>query len=138
MLHTIRNVIDNDMLFFSILYGITREYRLKSVDSKTIIDYFNKKTVLDLNNIFEQYLTATEPPTLVYKLKQKKNNVIVKYKWKASKNWFKMPIRVSFGENIDFKIFPSTNWSTDVYRDQDIDNFKIRTDLFYVNTERIR
>ncbi|MEY5048731.1 MAG: hypothetical protein RLZZ175_2090 [Bacteroidota bacterium] len=138
MLHTIRNVIDNDMLFFSILYGITREYKLKNVDSKTIIDYFNKKTVLDLNNIFEQYLTGIEPPTLVYKLKQKKNNVLVKYKWKASKKWFKMPLRISFGENIDFKISPSTNWSTDVYRDQDIDNFKIRSDLFYVNTERIR
>jgi len=137
MLHTLRSVIDNDMLWYSILYSLAREFRFKSVDSKTIIDYFNKRTVLDLDNIFDQYLKHAEIPTLVYKIKQKGTNVTIKYKWKANENWFKMPIRVSFGENVDFKIYPTSSWNTQTFREKDIDNFKIRTDLYYVNTERI-
>jgi len=137
MLHTLRNVIDNDVLWFNILFEMTRDYKLKNVDSKQIIDFFNKKTILDLNNIFDQYLKNTEIPTLMYKIKQKGTNVVLKYKWKANKSWFRMPFRISFGDNIDFRIYPTSSWNTEVFRDQDVDNFKLLTDLFYVNTQKV-
>lgn len=137
MLHTLRNVIDNDILWFNILFEMNKDFRFKSVDSKQIIDYFNKKTILDLNNIFDEYLKNVEIPTLIYKLKQKGNNVVMKYKWKANKNWFKMPFKISFGENIDFRIYPTSNWNTEVFREQDIDNIKLSTDLYYVNTQKV-
>ncbi len=137
MLHTLRSVIDNDVLWFNILLGMSKDFKFKNVDTKQVVDYFNKKTILDLSNIFDVYLKNNEIPTLIYKLKQKGSNVVMKYKWKANKNWFRMPFKISFGENIDFRIYPTSNWNTEVFRDQDVDNVKLSTDLFYVNAQKI-
>jgi hypothetical protein len=73
----------------------------------------------------------------MYKLKQKGSNVVMKYKWKASKNWFKMPFKITFGDNEERRIYPTSNWNSEVFKDQDVDNIKLCTDLYYVNTQKV-
>lgn len=54
LLHTIRQVIDNDSVFRNILRGLNKDYR--TVDSKEVEAYFSKKSGKDLSKIFDQYL----------------------------------------------------------------------------------
>src|SRR5690606_30854088 len=44
MLHTIRNTIENDSLFFSIIHGLANDHIHSVLNTETVIDYFNSRT----------------------------------------------------------------------------------------------
>ena len=68
MLHTIRWVIDNDSLWFSILKQLNQDFRYQVVTGQQIEQYISQKAGIDLSPIFDQYLRQTNPPTLQYKV----------------------------------------------------------------------
>src|SRR6185503_184580 len=56
VIHTIRQIIDNDSLFRQILRGLNKEFYHKTIDSKDIEAYIIKRSGKDLSKIFDQYL----------------------------------------------------------------------------------
>ena len=48
MLHTLRNLINNDVKWFSILKGISNDFKYKVIDGKDIMKYINDKVDFDL------------------------------------------------------------------------------------------
>ena len=56
MLHTLRNVINNDSSWFKLIKNISIDFRDKNIDGSEIIQYINDRTELDLTKFFEQYL----------------------------------------------------------------------------------
>lgn len=65
MLHTIRNAIDNDSKWRSILRGLNADFRHQTVTTKQIEDYVSEHAGMDLSTVFEQYLRTTKIPTLI-------------------------------------------------------------------------
>jgi aminopeptidase N len=99
MLHTIRQVIDNDSLFRKILRGLNSVFYHKTVDSKDVEAYMSRESGKDLSKIFDQYLRTIDIPVLEYKFTQRADNpdnYTLEYRWTNCVKGFNMPVRISF------------------------------------------
>lgn len=107
MLHTIRQIIDNDSLWRQILRGLNEEFYHQTVTTEQIESYITLHSGIDLQTVFDQYLRTSHPPELIIVKKRKK----VTYYWGETVPDLKMPIDVICdGEKI--RIYPSNEKST--------------------------
>ena len=60
VLNTLRNAIDNDSIWFDILYGLQETYKYQSIDAVDVFNFINDKTGQDFGYFFEQYLTFSQ------------------------------------------------------------------------------
>ena len=104
LIHTIRQVINNDSVFRKILRGLNIEFYQKTIDSKDVEKYISDKSGIDLSKIFDQYLRTTKIPVLEYKT----NGPKVSYRWTNCVENFDMPLRL--GEGRTFSVSPVTKW----------------------------
>jgi aminopeptidase N len=135
MLHTLRSLIDNDSLWFSIIKGISEEFKYQIVDGVEIIEYINEKVDLDLYYFFQQYLYKSEIPTFEYKTQKKGREYTLLYRWNAIDD-FNMNIKVNIGTK-DILLLPDSEWKEYNLGNVDIKSFKVRDDLFFVNVKKI-
>lgn len=135
MLHTLRSLIDNDSLWFSIIKGISEEFKYKIVDGIEIINYINEKVDLDLYFFFKQYLNNTDIPIFEYKIQKNGRGSTLLYRWNAI-NDFNMNIKVNIGHK-DLWLSPDSEWKEYGLGNADIKSFNVRDDLFYVNVKKI-
>ncbi|MFL2575230.1 MAG: M1 family metallopeptidase [Flavobacteriales bacterium] len=135
MLHTLRSLIDNDSLWFSIIKGISEEFKYKIVDGIEIINYINEKVDLDLYYFFKQYLNNADIPIFEYKIQKNGRGSTLLYRWNAI-NDFNMNIKVNIGQK-DLWLSPDSEWKEYGLGNNDIKSFNVRDDLFYVNVKKI-
>jgi aminopeptidase N len=135
MLHTLRSLIDNDSLWFSIIKGISEEFKYKIVDGIEIINYINEKVDLDLYYFFKQYLNNADIPIFEYKIQKNGRGSTLLYRWNAI-NDFNMNIKVNIGQQ-DLWLSPDSEWKEHALGNTDIKSFNVRDDLFYVNVKKI-
>ena len=110
MLHSIRNTIDNDSLWFSIIKGISYDFALENCDGVEIIDYVCEKAGMDLKPIFEQYLAYSKAPKFEYKLKHKSGGLQLKYRWRTEVEGFNMSMKYKNSDGNWESLYPSTKW----------------------------
>lgn len=96
MIHTIRQVINNDEKFRQILRGLNKDFYNQTVTAQQIEKYFNDKSGMDLKSIFDQYLRTVKIPTLEYK----QNGKQLTYKWTNVVPNLKLPIRLADGQEL--------------------------------------
>lgn len=105
MLHTLRQLVEDDDKWREILRGLNAEFYHQTVTTKQIENYISQQTKKDLTAFFNQYLRTTQIPTLEYKIE----NGQLKFRYTNIVDDFNMPIEVE----IDGKhkwIFPSSEW----------------------------
>lgn len=90
MLHTLRQIVNNDEQWRTILRGLNETFYHQTVTTQQIEDYLSEKTGRDLRLFFDQYLRTTQIPTLEYKLEDGKFH----YRWSNCVRGFKMPVKV--------------------------------------------
>jgi aminopeptidase N len=105
MLHTLRQLLEDDDLWRSILRGLNKEFYHTVVTTEQIENYMSSRTGKDLSAFFNQYLRDTRIPTLEYKF----NGNTFEYRWTAIVNDFDMPVRTYFN-NKEKWIYPNTDW----------------------------
>ncbi|HEY8400420.1 MAG TPA: M1 family metallopeptidase [Cytophagaceae bacterium] len=130
MLHTLRNVINDDSLWFDIIYGLSESFKYQVVTTEDIINYFNDKTGKDLSPVFYQYLTRASLPVLEIKTSRKKKQLTVEYRWAEVVPGFAMPVEFKVGDET-IRVKPVTEgFQKEVFRGKG-KNIAVRTDLFY-------
>ena len=103
LLHTLRQIADNDELWRSILRGLNRNFYHQTVETKQIEDYISSKIGFDLSSFFDQYLRNVTIPKFEYSIL----NGVLTYRWIDVIQNFTMPIEINVdGENI--KLYPTT------------------------------
>lgn len=108
MLHMIRQVINDDAKWKSILRGLNSTFYHQTVTGKQIQDYINEKSGINFNRVFAQYLTTTQIPVFEYIFK----NGSFGYHWTNCVAKFDMPVKVNLnGEEIWLK--PTTEWKSE-------------------------
>ena len=112
MLHSIRNTLANDSLWFSILKEISSEFSLKNCDGSDIIRLICLRSGENLGPIFEQYLNFSDLPVFAYKLKKKKTGYILNYKWSSDVSEFNMPIDIRQSKQDILRLFPSNKYQS--------------------------
>jgi aminopeptidase N len=97
LLHSIRQVINDDIKFKEILRGLNKVFYHKTVDSKDIEKYMSQESGKDLSGIFDQYLRTIKIPVLEYQLTQRtgsSDSWYLKYKWNNIVDGFAMSVRI--------------------------------------------
>ncbi len=111
MIHTIRQVINNDEKFRQILRGLNKDFYHQTVTTQQIEKYFIDKSGIDLQSIFDQYLRTVKIPTLEYK----QNGNQLTYRWTNVVPNFKLPIRLTGGQELR----PTEEWQTATLKSSD-------------------
>lgn len=90
MIHMIRQIINNDEKFRSILRGLNQTFYHQTVTSKQIEDYINEQSGINFSKVFDQYLRTTKIPVLEYKNKKGK----LFYRWNNCVEGFDMALKI--------------------------------------------
>lgn len=126
MLHTFRNVLNDDSLFRSILKGIAQEFAYQTVDGEEIINYINQRTQYDHTPFFNQYLKQKDVPVLEYRIGKK----TVEMRWKAEAKGFRMPVMFSTPKLGQKRVLvTNTDWTSVAISKKDAKELKFRDDL---------
>jgi aminopeptidase N len=94
ILHTLRNWVQNDSLWFGSVAALQKKYGQKCINSDSICSFYEKYFGMSLKNELMYYLKSKDIPCFQYRLKElDKENILVEYKWLLSSNQpFNMPI----------------------------------------------
>ena len=107
LLHTIRQVINNDILFKKILRGLNKEFYHKTIDSKDVENYISFQSGKGLSKIFDQYLRTIQIPMLEYKIRGSSFSC----RWTNCIKGFNMPVKI-FSGGKELWINPQEKWQT--------------------------
>ncbi|HEY2847271.1 MAG TPA: M1 family metallopeptidase, partial [Pyrinomonadaceae bacterium] len=91
MLHTIRQIVNNDEKWRSILMGLQKDFYHQTVTTQQIESYISQHAGVDLSKVFDQYLRTTKIPQFSYKIEGNK----LEFEWKNVVDGFSMPLKVA-------------------------------------------
>ena len=106
MLHTMRQVVNDDEKWRQTLRGLNREFYHQTVTTKQVENYMSTFTGVDFSKVFDQYLRSTMIPTLETKIK----NGVISYRWTNVVDGFNMPVKVSVDGGAMKFINPTINF----------------------------
>ncbi|MDC0201836.1 M1 family metallopeptidase [Flavobacteriales bacterium] len=136
MLHTLRTLIDDDELWFSIIREISDKFKYKTINASEIIDFIMTRTEKDLTIFFSQYLNNSAIPEFQYQLIKEGRNTAIKYRWEAIEG-FDMPLLVNSG-NDDFWIYPDNSWQEMSLGKIDSREFLVQEALFLIDIKKVK
>jgi hypothetical protein len=109
VLHTIRQVVDDDELWRSILRGLNETFRHQTVTTDEVESYISDRAGRDLGRVFDQYLRRARLPVLELSV----GDGLLRYRWRADVEGFDLPVRVTVGPGRSVWIEPTTGeWRT--------------------------
>jgi aminopeptidase N len=130
MLHTIRQIIDNDETWRGILRGLNKKFYHGITDSAQVENYISEQAGKDFSKIFDQYLRDIRIPTLEYFVK----NNEMQYRWGNAIDGFDMPIKVTIAGKTQW-LSPTSQWEK---MSLEVKNSQVKVDAnFYVNTMNV-
>ena len=107
MLHTLRQIVDDDEKWRGILRGLNKDFYHQVVKGSQIEEYITGKVGIDLKPFFDQYLRDIRIPVFEYYIKDAK----LTFRWNNCVQGFNMPLRIYVsGERKD--IVPTSRFST--------------------------
>ena len=130
ILHTLRQLVEDDELWRSILTGLNKTFYHQTVTSKQIEDYISTKSKKDLSAFFNQYLRTKDVPSLEYKMIDNK----MEYRYQNVVDGFDMPIKI-FENDSPHWIFPSQEWDT--FTLKDINSTILLDENFYIEYKEL-
>lgn len=105
MLHTIRQIVNDDAKWRNILRGLNKDFYHQTVTTRQIEDYLSAHVGIDLSPFFDQYLRDIRVPELKYQL----TGNTLKYKWANTVAGFNMPLKVLVNGKEQW-LKPTTTW----------------------------
>ena len=105
MLHTLRQIVNNDEKWREILRGLNSTFYHQTVTTKQIEDYLSNATGVNLTAFFNQYLRDTRIPTLEYFFKKG----FINFRWTNCVSGFDMPVKVTLN-GAEQVLAPKTEW----------------------------
>ena len=132
MLHTIRHVIGDDERWRGILRGIQQTFGRKTVDGRQVLDYINQQSGMNLDKVYEQYLTTTMIPALEYRIE----GSTLSYRWANVVPGFDMPVKATLADGQLTVLRPTERWKTAQLRLTSPAAFRV-DENFYVEPKNV-
>jgi aminopeptidase N len=127
LLHTIRQLVNDDDAWRRILRGLNATFGRQTVTGAQVTEYISREAGMDLSRVFRQYLTTTRVPELEYRIQGSR----LSYRWANVAPDFDMPVRVTLAPGEYGQIAPTTSWQTANVRGVTPANFRV-DENFYV------
>ena len=107
MIHTIRQIMDDDVRFREMLRALNKTYFKKTTSSEQVEAFISSFVGSDLSALFEQYLRTTKVPVLEYRW----TNQGLEARWNNTVPQFDLPVKVST-EADWVRIRPGAEWTS--------------------------
>jgi aminopeptidase N len=130
LLHTIRQVIDNDEKFREILRGLNKTFYHQTVTSKQVEEYIGRQSNINFSKLFHQYLRTAQIPVLEYS----QNGNILKYRYSNCVSGFNLPLKVN-GKSGSW-IKPTELWQTLTLYPEGDKEFTVNPN-FYITIKKV-
>jgi aminopeptidase N len=108
MLHTIRQIVDDDATWRDLLRGLNQTFRHQTVTGRQVQEYMSQQAGIDLGRIFEQYLTTTQIPEFQYR----SEGTTLSYRWANVVPGFAMQVAVMIPGLGTQVLHPTEAWQT--------------------------
>ena len=108
MLHTIRQIVNDDAKWRDILRGLQKTFWHQTVTGQQVEHYISRQAGMDLGPVFDEYLNTTMIPTLEYRFAGR----TVSYRWADVVPGFAMPVKVTLAPDRYTFIHPTAQWQT--------------------------
>jgi len=131
ILHTLRQLLEDDEKWRSILRGLNTAFYHQTVTSKQVEEYISKQSGIDLTEFWQQYLRTTMIPKVEYKIIE--NTLSFRYSNIIEK--FDMPVIMVINGKEEW-IFPTSEWKSKEFKST-IESARIKPD-FYVESEVLK
>ena len=128
MLHTLRQLVNDDEKWRQLLRGLNETFYHQTVTTQEIETYMSEFSGLNLTAFFNQYLRDVRVPTLEYSIKDNE----LSYRWINIVDGFQMPIEVEINEEKQW-LYPTADW-----KKMEINSTKINIDRnFYIDHKQL-
>jgi aminopeptidase N len=127
ILHTLRQIANDDEKWRQVLRGLNKEFYHQTVTTTQVENYISKKMKMDLKPFFDQYLRDVRIPVLEHYMDNEK----LFFKWNNVIDGFNMPLKIILksGNKI---IYPTKQWKSIEIKD----SFKIDNN-YYVDSKHV-
>ena len=127
ILHTLRQITNDDEKWRQVLRGLNKEFYHQTVTTNQVENYISKKMKMDLKPFFDQYLRDVRIPVLEHYMDNEK----LFFKWNNVIDGFNMPLKIILksGNKI---IYPTKQWKSIEIKD----SFKIDNN-YYVDSKHV-
>ena len=127
MLHTIRQIINDDEKWRGILRGLNRDFYHRVVTGSQIENYISERAGIDFRTVFDQYLRDARIPLFEYYVRDGQ----LFFRWTNCVPGFNMPLKI-YVSGKEKRLEPSARFSSIKL---DVSNAVIKTDPdYYVGT----
>lgn len=107
ILHTLRQLVEDDALWRKMLRGLNETFYHQTVTTEEIEAYLSQTSGKDLTAFFDQYLRTIDVPVLEYSLEGSR----VQFRYAKVVPGFDMPVRVRINGEESW-IFPDNTWKS--------------------------
>ncbi len=121
MLHTIRQIVNDDGKWRGILRGLQSTFRHQTVMGSQIEHYISRHAGRDLGKVFDEYLRTTMIPELQYRLAGDS----LSYHWTHVVPGFDMPVKVTLADDRYGVLYPTEAWKSTRVRLSSADRFRV-------------
>jgi len=136
VLHTLRNLIENDSLWLGIIKSMTNHFKHQTIDGRDVLDYINEKSGHNFDDLYDQYLYTSKLPVFEYKITGYGRDKKMHFRWDAN-DAFDMPIKVVLKKNELSWIYPTKEWK-EVPLLVNAQNFAIARHLFLMDVKKLK
>lgn len=139
MLQTVRKVINNDSMWFALLRDFCETFWHQIIETQDVIDFFSQLSGSNLQPVFEQYLFGSTIPRLEYKLKEKRSDLEISYRWASVGDDFTMPAEISYSPigTVWERITATSSWQKLKVPGAKAADFKLNTEEFYIKAKEL-
>jgi aminopeptidase N len=131
MLHTIRQIVNDDEKWRGVLQGLNRDFWHQTVTTQQIESYITSKSGIDLSKVFDQYLRTPQVPLLRYRIDGDR----LSFNYDHVVPGFAMPLRVTInGKEVSLTPTEAIQTFTST---EEIKTFAIDGN-FYVESETLK
>lgn len=108
LLHTIRQIVNDDEKWRQMLRGLNKTFYHQTVDGSQIEYYISEQAGRNLSKVFDQYLRDVRIPVLEYAFTTKG----LQYRWINTIENFDMPVKVKLASGKEEFLYPTNDWKT--------------------------
>ena len=134
ILHTIRQLVDDDTRWRGILRGLNKTYWHQVVSGKQVEDYMSRQSGINLGKVFDQYLRSTMIPVLEFKLEGQR----LSYRWNDVVRGFAMPVKVTTSPGVYSWIRPTESWKTAAVKLDRPGDFRVDENFYVVTRDLLK
>ena len=129
MLHTLRQLVNDDEKWRQLLRGLNETFYHQTVTTQEIENYISEFTGMNLTAVFNQYLRDIRIPNFEYSIE---NNEL-SYRWNNVVENFEMPIEIEVNQKTLW-LYPTADWQK-----KEINVSKINIDRdYYINHKQLK